>query len=158
MIFQFRSITFFGSCGNGQLLDMVALSQPLLIVRLVVSQVEGVPTLGRDLEGAYIRLAAVGLIARQLGDPLVVDLEELRIGQVESPPRRIVCHVLFEGMRDQRQAAGYGAGGVDDAYPVSVGLSIERPGVVVNAIGEKLEAGALRGRIAILAPPSDSRA
>ncbi len=116
------------------------------------------PTLLRNLERAHVRFAAVGLVARHHGHALVVDLQELRVRQVEILSRRVVSHVLLKGMRDQRQAAGLGARGIDDAYPVGIGLSIEGPGVVVNAIGKKLETRALGGSIAILARPSSIRA
>ena len=53
---------------------MIALGEPLLVVGLVVREVEGMPALLRNLEGADIRFAAVGFVARHHSHALVVDL------------------------------------------------------------------------------------
>ena len=83
---------------------MVALGQPSGIVCLVVSQVERLPALQRDLKRAYVRFAAIGLVAGQHGQALIVNLQVSRVGHVEIPARWIVRDVLLKGVRDERQA------------------------------------------------------
>ena len=129
---------------------VVALRQPLGIVGLVVNQVECLPTLQSNLKRAYVGLAPVSLVAGQHGQALVMNLQVARIGYVEVFARRIVSDILFKRMCDEGQTAGNRASGVNHAHPVGIGFSVERPGVVVNAIGEKLEPRALGWRIAVL--------
>ncbi len=71
MIFQFRSITFFGSSGMASAQHMIALVVPLLVlVRLDVRQVKRLPALRRDFKRAHFRLAPVRLVARHPVKPL----------------------------------------------------------------------------------------
>ena len=138
---------------HGKPLDVVALGNPIPVVRFGEDQVEGVPALLRDLEGAHLRLAAVGLIAGHHGHALVVNLEESRVRHIEVLARLVVRDVLLKRMHDERQAAGLGTRGVDHAHPVGARLAVKRAGVVVDAVGDELQAGALGGRIAVLHGP-----
>src|SRR5580658_6807094 len=113
---------------------MVSFCKPLRVVRFGVCEVECLPTLRSDLKGADIGLAAIGFVSWHHGQALVMNLQILGIRQIELLSRWIVGYILFERMSDQRQAAGFGACRVDDAHPVGVGLSVERSGVVVDAI------------------------
>jgi len=79
-----------------------------------------------------------------------MDLQESGVRQVEILSRRIVRYVLLKGMRDERETTGLGACGVDDAHPVGIRLSVERTGVVIDAIGQKLETCALGRRVPVL--------
>ena len=106
--------------------------------------------MGGDLEGADVGLASVGLVAGHDGEALVVDLEIFGGGQVEFLPRRVVGYVLLKLIGDQGQPAGDGAGGVDYADPVGVGLSVEGPHVVVDAVHDELERGTLGGGVAVV--------
>ena len=131
---------FFGSYGSARLSTWSRSASQSGVVGLVVSKIECLPALQCDLKRADVGLAAVGLVAGQHGEALVMNLQITRIGHVEILARRIVGDVLLKGMRDQRQAARHCARGVNHPHPVGAGFSVERPGVVVDAIDEETRA------------------
>src|ERR1039458_2633700 len=73
----------FGLVGQRQLQNVVAFSQPILLVGLSVRQVESVPTLRCDLERADVGLAAVCFISRYQGHAFVMDLEKTTVRRSE---------------------------------------------------------------------------
>jgi len=123
-----------------QVFDVIAFSQPLLLLGFCVRKIEGVPALRSDFEWAHVWFAAVRLISRHFCKALVVDFQELGVGQVEFLARRVMGYIPLKIVRDQRQPAGHRARRVNNSYPVCIGFAVEWTGIVVDAVGEKLEA------------------
>src|SRR5262249_53493998 len=98
-----------GRSGGRELLDAVALLGPAGVADRGGEQVERPPALRGDLERADAGRAAIGLLTRQLGASVVVDLEVIAITSRDAGATRLPADVFLEEVQDQRNSTRHGA-------------------------------------------------